>query len=103
MQMDGANIALETLVWSALHNHYLYGDADNNAAISRSRLAFVRPWAKKVLTRFSSLRRFFYVEQNIGDGNTGRTIYVWLFTLSSDDGLVEEKKEARDLPVWSDI
>jgi len=105
MQTGRANVALETFVWSAWYNDrmYLYHDAYNkDAATSYNRLASVRPWARKILKSFSSLRRFFYVELEVEDSGL-RTNFVKLFTLSSDDRLVEERKGSRDLPVWSDI
>ncbi|KAH9917254.1 uncharacterized protein B0H18DRAFT_1035249 [Fomitopsis serialis] len=94
------DIVLDTLVWSALYNDEI-GDCPRT---ERSRLAGVRPWAKNILERYSSLRNFFYVDRCITDATGGiRATCVMLFTLSSDDMLLEERKEAKDLPVWSAI
>jgi len=94
MHMGGPAIALDTLVYSAVY----FTRVKDVPLTERGRLACVRPWAKELLQTNSNLRRFFFVDR---DRRIQETC-VMLFTLSSDDKLLEERNEESDLPVWSD-
>ena len=76
---------------------YRREDFDNAPHTVRGRRAYLRLWATEFLKKNSAVERFFHV-----DRTPTNALCATLFTLSSDNRLVEEMKDVRDVPVWTD-